>query len=75
MPCSHGNVADDVGNTMNKRLVVLVAVRRFFVKKGYDKADNQVMQAVYIALLKLFILIFLILTLIRLCGTILPVIR
>ena len=51
MPCSHRNVADDVGNTMNKRLVVLVAVRRFFVKKGYDKADNQVMQAVYIALL------------------------
>lgn len=51
MPCSHGNVADDVGNTINKRLVVLVAVRRFFVKKGYDKEDNQVMQAVYIALL------------------------
>lgn len=30
MPCGNGNVADNVGNTVIERLMVLVAVRRFF---------------------------------------------
>lgn len=33
MPCGHGNAADNIGNTMNKRLMVFVAIRRFFVRK------------------------------------------
>lgn len=33
MFCGYGYAIDDVGNTMNKRLMVFVAFRRFLVKK------------------------------------------
>ena len=32
MRCGHGYVTDDVGNTINKRLIVLVTVRRFLLQ-------------------------------------------
>lgn len=30
MPFSHGNTADNIGNTMNKRLMVFVDYQAFF---------------------------------------------